>query len=196
MDPSYLSAALVWPSRVSCGDVLTLLYVLHSHVDGFWTGPVDILKWNNEGIHARNASVPGYEWEQCLAVRLDERVPAKDRVGFSEHVRKNSLNVDAVVGLLYLAVTVWWRLGLEKCSVLLQETCMSFWTLDLHIGQSQRYPQSCSAGYFFSWTEPGFWDSDILTVRVRNSYHIRLSAWPRLAYCGVKMSTSDAILCM
>lgn len=116
------------------------LCVLYSHVDGFWTGPVDILKWNNEGIDARKASVPGHEWEQCLAVRLDERVPAKDRAGFSEQVWKNSLNVSAVVGLLCLAVTVWWRLGLEKCSVLLQETCMSFWTLDLHIGQSQGYP--------------------------------------------------------
>lgn len=92
MDPSCLPAALVWPGRlflvVTCS-----LHVLYSHVDGFWAGPIDILKWNNEGIHARNASVPGYEWEQCLAVRLDERVPAKDRVGFLEQVWKNSLNV-------------------------------------------------------------------------------------------------------
>lgn len=55
--------------------------------------------WNNEGIRAKNASVPGCEWEQSLAVRLDESVRGRDTGRFSEQARKNSFNVKYCCGI-------------------------------------------------------------------------------------------------
>lgn len=81
------------PADSFCGGIVVLYMSYTAMETGRWTGPTDILKWNNDRIRAKNASVSGYEWEQCLAVRLDESVPAKDTVRFSEQARKNSLNV-------------------------------------------------------------------------------------------------------
>lgn len=60
---------------------------------GVTLDPLTFSSGTVSGIPARNASVPACKWEQCLAVRLHESVPAKDTVRFSERVRKNSLNV-------------------------------------------------------------------------------------------------------
>jgi len=62
--------------------------------------------WNNEGIRARNASVPGCEWEQSLAVRLDESSLEKTQADFQSKRGRIHLMSNTAVGLLYLAVTV------------------------------------------------------------------------------------------